>query len=109
MNRETKRLLKKQELAAEREKLRQAPLTREQAVARRKARVRGEDGEGRIRRWRRFLREVRHELKKVAWPSRGEVLTYTLVVLVSVLFMTAYVFGLDYGFGNSILKLFKTG
>ncbi|MGH3665310.1 MAG: preprotein translocase subunit SecE, partial [Egibacteraceae bacterium] len=31
-----------------------------------------------------FLREVRAELRKVAWPSRRELLSYSLVVLVSV-------------------------
>lgn len=109
MNRETKRLLKKQEDAAEREKARTAPMTRAQAINKRRARSAEDQRDGRIKRYRRFLKEVRHELKKVAWPSRGEVLTYTLVVLVSVLFFTAYVFILDYGFGNSILELFKTG
>jgi preprotein translocase subunit SecE len=108
MNRETKRLLKKQEIAAEREKARTAPMTRQQAINKRRARAVDGEREGRLKRWRRFLKEVRHELKKVAWPSRGEVLTYTVVVLVSVLFFTAYVFLLDYGFGNTILELFKT-
>ncbi len=32
----------------------------------------------------RYLREVRAELRKVVWPSRKELVTYTLVVLVTV-------------------------
>jgi len=32
----------------------------------------------------RYLREVRAELRKVAWPSRQELVTYTVVVLVTV-------------------------
>jgi preprotein translocase subunit SecE len=55
----------------------------------------------------RFLREVRAELKKVAWPSRNEVFTYTVVVLVSVIVVTLYTFVLDYGFGKAVLTFFK--
>lgn len=33
----------------------------------------------------RYLREVRGELKKVNWPNRREVISYTSVVLLSVL------------------------
>lgn len=32
----------------------------------------------------RFLREVRAELRKVAWPNRKELVTYTVVTLVTV-------------------------
>ncbi|HEY8496274.1 MAG TPA: preprotein translocase subunit SecE [Limnochordales bacterium] len=32
----------------------------------------------------RYLREVRAELRKVAWPNRKELVTYTVVVLVTV-------------------------
>ncbi len=53
-----------------------------------------------------FIKEVRTELKKVAWPSRSEVTTYTVVVLVSVVFLTLIVFGLDYGFARGVLKVF---
>jgi len=56
---------------------------------------------------RQFLREVRTELKKVAWPSRVEVTTYTVVVLISVLFITAIVFALDYGFNQAIFQTYK--
>ena len=56
---------------------------------------------------RQFLREVRTELKKVAWPTRGEVATYTVVVLVSVTFVTLFVFGLDYGFARGVLEVFS--
>ena len=55
---------------------------------------------------RQFLKEVRTELKKVAWPTRGEVVTYSVVVLVSVTFVTLFVFGLDSGFTHLVLKVF---
>lgn len=33
-------------------------------------------------RFTKFLREARSELRKVTWPSRKELTTYTIVVLV---------------------------
>jgi preprotein translocase subunit SecE len=54
-----------------------------------------------------FLREVRTELRKVAWPTRPEVINYSVIVLVAVVFLTAYVAALDYGLGDLLLKLFS--
>jgi preprotein translocase subunit SecE len=54
-----------------------------------------------------FLREVRGELRKVAWPTRPEVINYSIIVLVAVVVLTAYVAALDYGFGDVLLKLFS--
>ena len=55
---------------------------------------------------RQFVREVRQELKKVAWPSRRELLAYTIVVLVSVVVLTSYVFGLDILISKGVLAVF---
>jgi preprotein translocase subunit SecE len=52
-----------------------------------------------------FLKEVRGELKKVAWPSRQEVVAYAIVVLVTVTVLTAVVFGMDLGFTKGILHV----
>ncbi|MFZ6005893.1 MAG: preprotein translocase subunit SecE [Actinomycetota bacterium] len=54
-----------------------------------------------------FLREVRGELRKVAWPTRAEVVNYSIIVFVAVVLLTAYVAALDYGFGELVLKLFE--
>jgi preprotein translocase subunit SecE len=54
---------------------------------------------------RQFLREVRLELKKVDWPNRRELISYTTVVLVTLIVMTTFVFGLDYFFTKTIVKL----
>lgn len=104
MNRQTKRLLAKQEAAAEKARQKAA------ISANVKARTAQQQGEreGRLKRWRRFLKEVRQELKKVAWPTRQEVVTYTIVVLVSVTFVTLLVFGLDYLFSEGLLNLYGT-
>lgn len=42
-----------------------------------------------------FLREVRSELRKVAWPNRREVTSYTIVVLVTTLVLVTIVWGMD--------------
>ena len=53
-----------------------------------------------------FFREVVSELRKVIWPTRKELLTYTGVVIVFVTIMTAVVGGLDYGFAQLLLFAF---
>ena len=57
-------------------------------------------------RWVRFLREVRDELAKVVWPNRREVVTYTIVVILTVWVMGLFVFGLDVLFSRMIVELF---
>jgi preprotein translocase subunit SecE len=54
---------------------------------------------------RQFLSEVRTELKRVAWPSRREVVTFTTVTLITSGFVTLYTFGLDVVFKRSVLEL----
>jgi len=53
-----------------------------------------------------FFREVVSELRKVIWPTRKELLTYTGVVIAFVTVMTTIVAVLDYGFGKAILATF---
>jgi preprotein translocase SecE subunit len=45
-------------------------------------------------------------LKKVAWPTRKEVINSSLVVLIAVVVMTALIFGFDYLSGKFVLFLF---
>ena len=52
---------------------------------------------------RQFLREVRGELRKVAWPTREEVRNYSIIVLIAVVLITTLVAVLDYVFGLSVL------
>ena len=53
-----------------------------------------------------FYRQVVAELRKVIWPSRQQLVTYTLVVLVFVSFMVALVAGLDFLFGLGVQAAF---
>jgi preprotein translocase subunit SecE len=39
---------------------------------------------GIVKRTGKYFREVRSELKKVTWPAKRDLTTYTIVVLVSV-------------------------
>jgi preprotein translocase subunit SecE len=67
----------------------------------------GRGGRGSILlRLNRFLREVVAELRKVIWPTRKELVTYTVVVLVFVAFMVALVFGLDALFAKGVFAIF---
>ena len=54
---------------------------------------------------RQFLSEVRTELKRVAWPSRRETVTFTVVTLITSAFVTLYTLGLDIVFKRTILEL----
>jgi len=54
----------------------------------------------------RFFREVVAELRKVIWPTRNELLTYTAVVVVFVAVMMTIVALLDFGFAKAVLFVF---
>lgn len=56
---------------------------------------------------RQFVREVRGELRKVAWPTRSEVINYSLVVLVALVIMTAFIASLDWVFSEAVFRLFE--
>jgi preprotein translocase subunit SecE len=51
-----------------------------------------------------FLREVRSELRKVAWPNRKEVTSYTIVVLVTTAVLTGIVWGMDYVIREAVIN-----
>ena len=53
-----------------------------------------------------FYRQVVAELRKVIWPTRNELITYTTVVVTFVTIIIAIVFTLDYGFGKAVLAVF---
>lgn len=66
----------------------------------------GSSGGSVIARLQRFLREVVAELRKVHWPTRREIVVYTVVVLVFVAFMVTLVGLLDVGFQKLTFALF---
>ena len=96
MNRETKRMLQ-----------RQGQLGPDGAPARAKPQPRPAPRPVKERTTpRQYLREVRGELRKVAWPTRAEVTRYSIIVLITVVVLTSYIFGLDYLFAKFVFFLF---
>jgi preprotein translocase subunit SecE len=49
-----------------------------------------------------FFREVRGELRKVAWPTRDEVVKYSIIVFITIVVMTTMIALLDYAFGEAV-------
>ena len=47
-----------------------------------------------------YLREVRDEMRKVAWPTRPEVVRYSIIVTVCVIVYMVYVGLIDYGMAH---------
>jgi len=91
VNREMKRMMKKREGAADR--LKRAPT----APSRKRTKP------------LTFLKEVRGELGRVAWPTRPEVITYSMVVLVTVIFFMVVIAGIDYVALRGVLMLIERG
>lgn len=102
MNRETKRMLQRQgaidaEGAPARQQRRQPAQTTKPK----------EQRQSPIKWARQFLREVVAEMKKVVWPTRNEVVNYSIVVFIMLVVLTAMIGLLDYGFGQAVLKVFS--
>ncbi|HYN98520.1 MAG TPA: preprotein translocase subunit SecE [Actinomycetota bacterium] len=91
VNREMKRAMKKREGAADR--LKRAPT----APSRKRTKP------------LTFLKEVKGELGRVAWPTRQEVITYSVVVLVTVIFFMVVIAGIDYVALKGVLFLIDRG
>jgi len=56
-----------------------------------------------------FVRQVVAELRKVIWPTQRQLLNYTVVVLVFLLLIGAYISGLDFLFTELVLQVFGGG
>ena len=99
MNRQQKRMLQKQgQLGAD-----GAPAARKRPAPQAPRPAAREERTGPLQ----FLREVRGELRKVAWPTRSEVVNYSIIVLFTVVILTTYIALLDFGFGEAIFRLFE--
>jgi preprotein translocase subunit SecE len=93
LNRQTKRMMKRQETLAP-----SAPAERRRPVAPPPNRERTSIPD--------YLQEVRGELRKVAWPTKPEVINSTVIVLVAVVVMTSLIFGLDWAFAKFVFFLY---
>ena len=54
-----------------------------------------------------FAKEVRSELRKVAWPTKSETINYSIITLVTLVVFTLFIFGVDWVFSEFVLKLFN--
>jgi preprotein translocase subunit SecE len=90
MNRQTKRMMAKQEDKKRPDARRQqaAPAQREKSGP------------------REYFSEVKGEMRKVAWPSKKEVINSTIIVLIAIIVMTSLIFGFDYVSSKFVLFLF---
>jgi preprotein translocase SecE subunit len=59
-----------------------------------------------IRALQRRTRETVSEMRKVLWPSRKEMITYTVVVMIFVVIMITVVALLDFGLAKLVLAAF---
>jgi preprotein translocase subunit SecE len=57
----------------------------------------------------RFLREVFDELRKVVWPTWGELYRYTLVVIFTVIVLGIFIGGTDYLLGEIARRFIYNG
>jgi preprotein translocase subunit SecE len=53
-----------------------------------------------------YVRQVVAELRKVIWPTRSQLITYTGVVLMFVAIMMLIVAGFDFAFTKIVLAVF---
>ena len=86
MNRETRRIQAKEEERAKKRRQEKSRPQKKQRVG-----------------FRQYLREVRQELKKVAWPTRQETITFSVVVLVVTTVLTAVTFAFDFAAKEAVL------
>ncbi len=59
-----------------------------------------------IRALQRRTRETVSEMRKVLWPSRKEMTTYTVVVMIFVVLMVTIVALLDFGLAKAVIAVF---
>ncbi|MEU5973641.1 preprotein translocase subunit SecE [Streptomyces sp. NPDC047315] len=53
-----------------------------------------------------FYRQIVAELRKVVWPTRSQLTTYTTVVIIFVVIMIGLVTVIDYGFKEAVGYVF---
>ncbi|SFF42279.1 preprotein translocase subunit SecE [Streptomyces mirabilis] len=61
---------------------------------------------GPLKRLATFYRQIIAELRKVVWPTRNQLTTYTTVVIVFVVIMIGLVTVIDYGLNHAAKYVF---
>ncbi|MER5440764.1 preprotein translocase subunit SecE [Streptomyces sp. NPDC002790] len=83
------------------------PDAQDESLGSKKARKGGKRGKkGPFGRLALFYRQIVAELRKVVWPTRNQLSTYTTVVIVFVVIMIGLVTVIDYGFNHLVKYVF---
>jgi preprotein translocase subunit SecE len=83
------------------------PDAQDEAPESKKARKGGKRGKkGPLKRLALFYRQIVAELRKVVWPTRNQLTTYTTVVIIFVVIMIGLVTVIDYGLSHAAKYVF---
>jgi preprotein translocase subunit SecE len=83
------------------------PDAQDEAPESKKTRKGGKRGKkGPLKRLALFYRQIVAELRKVVWPTRGQLSTYTMVVIIFVVIMIGLVTVIDYGLDHAAKYVF---
>ncbi|MFV0134255.1 preprotein translocase subunit SecE [Streptomyces sp. HMX87] len=83
------------------------PDAQDEAPDSKKTRKGGKRGKkGPLKRLALFYRQIVAELRKVVWPTRNQLTTYTTVVIIFVTIMIGLVTLIDYGLSNAARYVF---
>jgi len=67
---------------------------------------------GQIQAWparlKEYTQDLQAEMRRVTWPTRAQVQTTTLVVILTVFVFAAYFWAVDLVLGRAISRLFET-
>jgi preprotein translocase subunit SecE len=56
-----------------------------------------------------YLKSVRAEVSRVSWPTRNELISLTALILLLVVLLTLYIWGVDGILGTLLKILIRTG
>ena len=96
MNRQTRRLMSRQQGQAEAER----------GTTQKRVQAQKNVPESQRTTLRGYIGEVRDELGKVNWPNRHAVVNYSMVVLVTLVVLIGLIFVLNLAFSRAVLFLF---
>ncbi|MDQ1017059.1 preprotein translocase subunit SecE [Streptomyces afghaniensis] len=83
------------------------PDAQDEAPESKKTRKGGKRGKkGPLKRLTLFYRQIVAELRKVVWPTRNQLTTYTTVVIIFVVIMIGLVTVIDYGLSHAAKYVF---